>query len=187
MLYEMQDQLRQAINEFDVNNGYTTQAIKKTAFELESKHGTAQLDSKKAHQALKNIHKRCEQLQDSLQFGGNSSGTLHASIDKSPGLRPSRGSSLSRSNNQHSSGVPPSPSANTVSHQQKLVADIQSQVAVLTQSFFTMSDKLNTCDEDLKFLINQVPKEQASHFNKLKSIVERTITDALKLTNPDAI
>jgi hypothetical protein len=50
-----------------------------------------------------------------------------------------------------------------------------------------MSDKLNTCDEDLKFLINQVPKEQASHFNKLKSIVERTITDALKLTNPDAI
>lgn len=62
----MQEALRQAIAEYELSSGYTAQAIKKTVFELQSKHGTAQLDSKKAHIALQNIHKRVGQLNDSI-------------------------------------------------------------------------------------------------------------------------
>ena len=45
---ELQEGLKAALADYELNSGYTTQAIKKIAFELQSKHGTAQLDAKKA-------------------------------------------------------------------------------------------------------------------------------------------
>ena len=49
---DMQETLKQAIAQYELNYGYNIQSIKKTAFQLQSKHGTAQLDSKKAQIAL---------------------------------------------------------------------------------------------------------------------------------------
>ena len=55
----MQEVLRQAISEYDLSSGYTVQNIKKTAFDVQSKHGTAVLDHKKASIAYQTIFRRC--------------------------------------------------------------------------------------------------------------------------------
>lgn len=68
----MQEVLRGALAEFEVTNGQTLQAIKKAAFELQGKHTTALLDSKKAHVALQAIQKRCNQLAEGQNFSPTS-------------------------------------------------------------------------------------------------------------------
>ena len=65
-----------------------------------------------------------------------------------------------------------SPNSQQASNQHRLIHEIQSQVMVLSQSLFQISDKLTACDDDLRYLLNDVEEDQVAHIDKLKSSID---------------
>lgn len=116
--------------------GYSLQGVKKAAFELQSKHTSVHLDSKKAHLALQAIQKKCLQLGDQ---------------ERSPAR--SRVSSLNRAEANLMS-----PTTSSGQHN-KLAGEIARQVEVLSRSLAVIQDKLVGCEAHIKYLMEDVEEE----------------------------
>lgn len=59
----------------------------------------------------------------------------------------------------------------------KLLNEIQSHIQVLSNSLFSITDKLTGCDDDLRYLMNDVEEDQVAHIDKLKGGIENIIND----------
>ena len=62
----------------------------------------------------------------------------------------------------------------------RLVADIQTNVRVLSQSLGSMGETLASCDEGLRYLMNEVEEEQCSNFDKLKTSLESIMVSSTR-------
>jgi len=160
---DLQEALRVALAEHEVATGYSVQNIKKAAFELQSKHTSVQLDSKKAHLALQAIQKKC------LQLTGDH--------ERSP-VR-SRVSSLNR---ESSNLMSPTTSSG---HSNKLAGEIARQTEVLGRSLAVIQDKLTGCEVHIQYLMQDAEEEQTANTHKLRVSLEqclaRPIDDSFNL------
>lgn len=57
------------------------------------------------------------------------------------------------------------------------MSEIQSQVQILSQALFSIDDKLIACDEDLKYLMNDVEDEYGGQTDKFKVALDQLLTE----------
>ena len=60
-----------------------------------------------------------------------------------------------------------------------MVSEIQGHVQILTNTLFSISDRLLSSDDDLRYLVNDVEDEHSQLLEKYKQTVDRVISDLL--------
>ena len=57
---------------------------------------------------------------------------------------------------------------NQISNQQRVISEIQGHVQILSQTLYSISDKLLSCDDDLRYLVNDVEDEHTQILENYK-------------------
>jgi len=64
--------------------------------------------------------------------------------------------------------IPPMSPNNQISNQQRVISEIQGHVQILSQTLYSISDKLLSCDDDLRYLVNDVEDEHTQILENYK-------------------